>query len=154
MLAVMLFSFGNQARSAGFNMSSIGNVDTGGRQISHWWYTNGSPTLRGEASPGSEITVSVDGSEYGISADSAGDWVFVLPSPLADGDHQLVIANSGSEIRFVLTIGSGNVDWGAVEAGGGETLPTVGTVWPTLVILAAGLVMMIFGKRFLAYLRI
>lgn len=139
------------AWAAGFNLKSIGNVDTGGVQISHWWYTANQPTLRGEATPGATVTVTIDGVALEVTADSSGDWVFTPVTALGGGDHSVVIVSSGSEIKFTLTIGSENVDWAAVEAGGGETLPAVGVTWPTIMLAILGLSSLVISRRLLSF---
>ncbi|NCT66674.1 MAG: hypothetical protein GXC76_03410 [Rhodanobacteraceae bacterium] len=46
------------------------------------------PAVSGTAEPGSTVTVLVDGSAIGsTSADAAGQWLFAMPAPLADGLH-------------------------------------------------------------------
>lgn len=134
--------------AAGFNLKSIGNVETGGWQISHWWYTANQPTFRGEATPGAAVTVTIDGTALEVNADSSGDWVFTPVTALGGGDHSVVIASSGSEIKFTLTTGSENVDWAAVEAGGGETLPAVGVTWPTIMLMGLGLITAVSGIKY------
>jgi len=146
-MLVLLFGLsGGSVLASGFYLKSIGNVDTGGRQIDHWWYSGNQPTLKGEASPGADVIVEIDGTVLQVSADSAGEWVFTPTTVLSGGDHMVSIKGEGTEINFTLTIGSENVDWDAVGTGGGETLPTVGTIWPTLVMMAGAAVMMIGGK--------
>lgn len=148
-LGCLVLALGRQSVwAAGFNLKSIGNVDTGGKQISHWWYTASQPTFRGEATPGAAVTVTIDSTALEVNADSAGDWVFTPVAALGGGDHSVVMASSGSEIRFILTIGSENVDWAAVEKGGGETLPTVGVTWPTVMLISMGLIAAIGGMKY------
>ena len=126
-------------RAAGFNLRSIGAVSTEGKQVSHWWYTASQPTLKGEASPGTDVTVTIDDQPMVVSADSAGEWVFTPSSGLVSGDHSVGLTNSGSQINFILTIGSENVNWDAVEKGTGEAMPAAGVAWPTVVLLIGGL---------------
>jgi hypothetical protein len=125
--------------ASGFHLSSIGEVETKGQQISHWWYSGSRPTLRGEGLPGNDVTVSIDGNSLQTGTDSAGEWVFTPAENLATGDHQIVITSNGSEIKFTLTVGAENVNWEAVESGNKDTLPTVGVVSPTVLLLLAGI---------------
>ncbi|MCR9386590.1 Ig-like domain-containing protein, partial [Vibrio metoecus] len=47
------------------------------------------PTLSGTSEPDSLIIIKMeDGSEHSISVDSAGNWSFITPTPLSEGDHQ------------------------------------------------------------------
>ena len=137
----------SEALAAGFNLKSIGNVSTDGKQISHWWYTSNQPTFRGEAGTGADVTVDIDGTPLQVSADSAGDWVFTPTTTLTDGDHLVTLTSSGSEIKFTLTIGTANVDWNAVQAGTGEALPTVGIAWPTMALLGMAVFFLLSGAR-------
>jgi len=137
--------FGSLA--AGFNLKSIGEISTDGKQISHWWYSGNQPTFRGETGAGGDVTVDIDGTVLQVSANSAGDWVFTPTEVLSDGDHSVILTNSGSEIKFTLTIGAGNVNWEAVEKGGSEALPAVGTIWPTMAVMGVALLFLIGGSR-------
>ncbi len=143
---IMVFSV-NNVLAGGFNMTSIGQVDTSGLQISQWWYTSGNPTFRGEATSGAEVIYEIDGVALQINADSSGDWVFTPQSALSSGDHNIVIKSGESEIKFVLTIGNENVNWSTVEKGSGGVLPAAGTAWPTIITLVAGAVMLVLAKR-------
>ena len=73
-LILILFLFsGNDVLAGGFNLKSIGSVDTSGRQISHWWYTGSVATMKGEAVAGDTITISIDGEEATATADGDGN---------------------------------------------------------------------------------
>jgi hypothetical protein len=128
-------------------MTSIGDVNTSGRQISQWWYTSGNPTFRGEAASGAEVIYDIDGTALQINADSSGNWVFTPQTNLSPGDHNIKITSGGSEINFVLTVGSENVNWDSVEKGSGGVLPAAGTSWPTILFILGGGVMIVLGKK-------
>jgi hypothetical protein len=132
--------------ASGFNLKSIGSVDTSGRQISHWWYTSSSPTFIGEAPAGSTVTITIDGQETSVTADTNNDWSYTSGSLIGE-DHSILLTNNGSTINFTLTIGSENVDWDAVNADAETTtLPTVGIILPTVLLSSAG-VGLIFGAK-------
>ena len=137
----------NGVWAAGFNLKSIGELSVDGLMLSKWWYSGLQPTFRGEASPGSVITVTIDETALEIAADSSGDWVFTPVSVLSVGEHSMNFKNEAGEISFVLVLGSENVDWDAVESGGGEVLPTVGFLFPTLLSLGLGVGMVWVGRR-------
>lgn len=127
------------ALASGFNLKSIGSVDTSGRQISHWWYAGSVPVLTGEAPAGSTVTISVDGVEGSVTAGDSNDWSY-SPGSLSDGDHSVVITNNGSTINFTLTMGKENVNWEAVNSSvNTSTLPTVGIILPTTLLSSVGL---------------
>ena len=145
MLILFLFS-GNDVLAGGFNLKSIGSVDTSGRQISHWWYTGSVATMNGEAAAGETVTVSINGTEATTTADSEGNWTYVLEA-LTDGDHEIKLTSGGSTISFTLTMGTENVDWDAVNSGGGETLPAAGVLFPTLGLSMIGGVFVLISKK-------
>lgn len=145
MLTIMLTN-GKNVFASGFHLKSIGNVETGGRQISRWWYTSTKPVLHGEATPGAAVIIDVDGIALQINADSAGNWDFGM-NEMTNGDHQVTLTSNGSTIKFTLTIGNENVNWTAVESGSGETLPTVGWITPTLLLFISGLGMAVVGGK-------
>lgn len=147
MVFLMMIIFANQISAGGFNMTSIGQVDTSGLQISQWWYTSGNPTFRGEATSGAEVIYEIDGTALQINADSSGNWVFTPQNSLSSGDHNIKITSGGSEIKFILTIGSENVNWSTVEKGSGGVLPAAGNLWPTAMLLVLGGGMMVMAKR-------
>lgn len=130
-----------------FNIKSIGGADTDGKQISHWWVTSLQPVFRGEAVPGANVSVTIDGTALQVTADSSGDWVFTPVSALSAGDHSVIASSEGSNISFTLTTGRENVDWAAVEKGTAEALPTVGVVSPTFMMLVFGVVLAGIGVR-------
>lgn len=132
--------------AGGFNLKSIGSVDTSGRQISHWWYTGSVAIMKGEAAAGGTVNVSIDGEEATTIADGDGNWTYVPPG-LTDGDHQVTLTSGGSTIRFTLTMGASNVDWDAVNSGGGETLPAAGVLFPTLALTSLGSLLVLVSKK-------
>lgn len=132
--------------ASGFNLKSIGSVDTSGRQISHWWYAGAVPVFTGEAPSGSTVTISIDGSEGSVTAGDSNDWSY-SPGSLSDGDHKVVITNNGSTINFTLTMGADNVDWEAVNNDANtSTLPTVGIIFPTTLFSLIGLGLVVLAK--------
>lgn len=135
------------AMASGFHISSIGGVSTGGQQLSHWWISRLRPVFEGEATPGAEITVTIDSASVVIYADSSGDWQYQPENDLTAGDHQVSFASSGSTVSFTLTLGTDNVDWNMVSSGATETLPTVGFFLPTLALLGGGGGLMVLGKK-------
>jgi len=147
-LFAWLFNFNKvDVQASGFNLKSIGSVDTSGRQISHWWYSGSVPVFTGEAPSDSTVTISVDGTEGTVTAGGNNDWSY-SPGLLSDGDHSVVITNNGSTINFTLTMGADNVNWEAVNsAAGTSTLPTVGVILPTILLSSTGAGLVALTKR-------
>jgi len=144
---VCVVSFKGEVLASGFNLKSIGSVDTGGRQISHWWYSGINAVFNGEAPAGSVVTVSVDGSEGTATSDGNNNWSYSAGA-LSGGDHTVVISNNGSTINFTLTMGAENVNWEAVNADAGTTtLPTVGVVLPTVLLSTLGSGLLLAAKK-------
>jgi len=137
----LLFSLYNYTpvSAAGFNLKSISGVNTDGKIYSRWYYTGLQPTFSGEAPGSSAVDIIIDGQSYQTAANAAGEWQFTVPAALTAGDHTVVLKNNGSEINFTLTLGKENVNWDEISQGGGETLPTVGIISPTIISLLGGL---------------
>lgn len=153
MLLVMIVSFGvwgqGEVLASGFHVSEIGGITTNGVQSGHWWNTNLRPTFRGEALPGAEVSLTIDGTAIVINADSSGNWAYQPEAALSSGDHLIVIASNGSTVNFTLTLGTENIDWETVDKGSSDTLPTVGTSWPTVLISLVGVMMLGWGGKML-----
>jgi len=144
---IVLFSVGkNNVLASGFNIKSIGAIDTSGLQLSHWWYTNSNPTLVGEAPSGSSVSISIDGTETSITADSNNSWTYTTGS-LSEGDHTIIVGNNGATINFVITIGANNVNWDAVAKTPSQTLPTVGIILPTVLLSMSGFGFLFAAKK-------
>jgi len=137
---------GQRTLASGFNLKSIGEVDTSGKQISQWWYSGSNPIFRGEASPGAVVEIDIDGEKNSVTADESGSWSYNAPT-LADGDHSVLLSSNESSISFTLTIGVENVNWEAVGSDSGEALPTAGIIWPGLVALLTGIGGMVGGGK-------
>jgi hypothetical protein len=149
LLGLVLFNLSkSRVLASGFNIKSIGSVNTSGQQLSHWWYTNSNPTFVGEAPSGSTVSISIDGTETSVTADGSNSWSYTSGS-LSAGDHTIIVGNNDSTIKFTLTIGTENINWDAVNKGSSETLPTAGIVLPTLALSMSGLGF-IFGAKKLA----
>ena len=134
---LFLFS-GNKVLAGGFNLQSIGGVDTSGRQLSQWWYSGSSPVFIGEAGAGASVEIDIDGEKGTAVADESGYWSYGSPN-LSDGDHQVLLTSSESTISFTLTTGVENVNWDAVNSDSGtEALPAAGIIWPSLIVLLTG----------------
>lgn len=145
---ILWFTSSSQVWAGTFNLKSIGQLSTEGKQISHWWYSGSTPILSGEAAAGASVLVKVDGEENTVTADESGNWSF-NPGNLGDGDHEIVLSSDGSNISFTLTMGAENVDWTAVESGSGEALPAAGNGLPTISLLIIGIGMVVWGRKYI-----
>jgi hypothetical protein len=143
---ILFLFFGKSVFAGGFNLQSIGSVNTSGQQISHWWYTGSMATMKGEAATDDTVTISIDGTETTTTANGEGNWTYV-PESLSDGDHEVVLSSGGSTISFTLTMGAENVDWDAVNNGSGEALPAAGILFPTLGLSMLGLIFVLISKQ-------
>jgi len=136
--------------ASGFNLKSISQLNTDGRQISHWWYSGLQPVFHGEASPDSAVVADIDGQTAQINTDSSGNWDYQPVTALTAGDHQVSFTNSGGVIKFTLTLGSENVNWDSIDKeGSGSAMPTAGGIEPTLILIGGSLSALVIGKRFL-----
>jgi len=146
-LSLFLLTSVDKVFAGGFNLKSIGQIDTSGRQISHWWYSGSSAVMKGETISGSTVTVSVDGIEGVATVDDDGNWTYT-PASLADGDHEIILTSNGSTIKFTLTTGATNVNWDVVEKDVSvSALPTVGVAFPTIIFMSMGGVLFLAGKK-------
>lgn len=144
---IMLFGLvKSNVLASGFNIKSIGAVNTSGLQLSHWWYTNSNPTIVGEAPSGSSVSISIDGTETTVTADESNNWSYTTGG-LSDGDHSIAVSNNGSTISFTLTTGANNVNWDAVAKTPSQTLPTVGIILPTVLLSASGFGFLFAAKK-------
>jgi len=149
-LALILTVFGlanKKVMAGGFNLKSIGGVDTSGRQISHWWYSGSSVIFRGEAMSGSTVTISIDGANGTTTAGSDNSWTYSAGT-LTDGDHSVILTSDGSTIKFTLTTGTNNVDWDTVgKDASTSALPAAGVAFPTITLMAVGGSLIVLAKK-------
>lgn len=146
LLSVLLIPI-NKVFAGGFNLKSISQVDTSGRQISHWWYSGSSPIMKGEAMGGGTVTISIDGNQATATADSDGNWTY-SSAALTDGDHTVILASGGSTINFTLTTGVNNVDYDAIGKDTGTTaLPAAGVTFPTISLIIIGGSFVLLAKK-------
>jgi hypothetical protein len=144
----LFFIFPLKIMAGGFAIHSIGGVSTNNRQLSTFWHTSTAPVITGVAVAGSTVTVSANSQNSEIIADSSGKWSYT--AALGAGTHAMTFANNGATLAMNLTLGSENVDWTKASIGGNEeTLPSVGTTWPTLLIFGLGLSTIVLGKKYL-----
>jgi len=125
--------FTKTAYAGSFNLTSIGNLNTSGQQISHWWYSGLNPVLKGEMLTGNTVKISINGIESEASITDS-TWSY-NPGTLSEGDHDVVLTSGDSTISFTLTLGTENINWEATKKGDGERLPTVGVIFPTLILI-------------------
>ena len=145
-LLVIFSLFTKTVYAGGFNLKSIGQVNTDGQQISHWWYAGLTPILVGEATALNEVTVSIDGIENKTTADTSGNWTY-NPGSLTSGDHAIILISDGSTISFTLTLGAENVDYAAIGSGSAETLPTAGVTFPTVILISIGGLLFLTARK-------
>lgn len=139
----------NQVMASGFNLKSIGSVETNG-MVSHWWYTSPNPKLKGESLPTVAVDVSIDGETETVPTSSDGEWEY-QSTKLTTGDHEVVLKSGDSTISFRLTIGTDTVDWDAVGKGSTKALPVAGSTETTIVLLASSLAMAAIGGKILLH---
>jgi len=91
--------------ASGFQLKTIGGLNTIGKLYDHWWYSNGQPTFAGEGVSASEVVATIDGTVQNITVDENSLWSFTPAQSLANGDHQISFSSNESVISFTLTIG-------------------------------------------------
>jgi len=125
------------------SVTSIGTIDVEGELLTAYTYTSENPTIRGTANPSEDVTITVDGVAYTVTANSSGIWTYT-PSTLLDGDaYDIVIQSEATSIGFALTItevGVGDVD-DVVETT--ATLPDTGIGDYTFLLALGGIITLI-----------
>ncbi|PJA41242.1 hypothetical protein CO178_00635, partial [candidate division WWE3 bacterium CG_4_9_14_3_um_filter_34_6] len=106
--ALLAFSFVSFLASSvilagSLKLTKIGALDLGGKTYPEWWYTAINPTLYGEATTSSALTVAYGDKSGTATADSAGKWSFVLP--LDKGDYDIKITSGSDSYAFKLHLG-------------------------------------------------
>ncbi len=146
LLALFFLLSAPQAFASGFNLKSIGGVNTDGKLYSQWYHTSLQPTFTGEAPADSTVTINIDGTDYTTTADSSGSWSWTPSSALSGGDHSVTLTNNESTISFTLTLGNENINWDSVGSGTAtdSSLPTVGVTFPTIMLLTSGVAISLF----------
>lgn len=99
------------------------------------------PTFSGTAPKGSVVNISVKSTEVkGVTtADGSGNWTWVTPEVLEDGNHTITVSGSS---------GSTSVAFSVNSSGTGSTsgeLPDAGVSYPTIVGLFLGSIILILG---------
>jgi len=136
----------SQVVASGFQLTSIGSVDTTGLQYSEWWYQSPNPTLSGVTSSGGTVEVSVNGSVATVTADGNGEWTTTTSTP--EGDHTITLTSNGSVITFTLHIGQTMPDNIATASGtGSSTQPVAGNATPTMLLVMSGIAALVFGLK-------
>ena len=143
--AIFLLFFYTTALAAGFNLKSINGVSTDGTWSSQWYHTDLQPSLSGDASAGKEVKITVDDNAYTTTADESGNWSWTPPEALSSGDHSVVLASSGGEIKFSLTLGKENIDSSKIGKAG-KKMPTVGVATPTMLLLGIGILFLLLPQ--------
>ena len=101
-------------------------MDLGGNAYTEWWYTQENPTLSGVAAADATVTVSINGTESEVVADSSGNWTFT-PTTLTTGDHTVVITTGGETYSFTLHAGQQLAEGVGAETGGESGVPVTGS---------------------------
>jgi hypothetical protein len=129
--------------ASGFQLQSIGTLDTTGYQYGEWWYSSPNPTLSGTTEPQATIEVTVDGVSQTITADSSGNWS--APTTMSEGDHTVSLSSSTGNYTFTVHIAQ------SMPAGVGTpsamTQPVAGNASLTLAILFLGLLSIAGGFK-------
>lgn len=133
-----LILFSSSLLAAGFQLKAIGALDVTGTMSSEWWYTSANPVLSGTADPESEVTVTINGQEYQVTADGLGSWSYV-PEGLTEGSHEISLTAAAGSQSFTLNIGPVPAD---VSAPAQQSQPVAGSTEQTMwLFLGAGLIL-------------
>lgn len=128
---------------SGFTVRKVGGLNVDGLVYSRLWYTKGNVTISGGTLPNETVTATVDGAASTVTADVSGNWSYT--TTLAAGDHAMSFSSISSTVSFTLTIGALPEGVGGLPT---ATAPTVGSIWPTALLLLTG-VGLVIGPLFL-----
>lgn len=106
------------------------------------------PVITGNASPNSTVTITIYSEPQTVTVvtDSNGNWEYVVPNPLEEGPHTIVVAaldpitnvTKTATLAFVVSDQSGN-------SATGSAMPISGSVENTLMILFIGVFFILAG---------
>lgn len=143
MLICLLVALTSQVHAAGFQLESIGSLDTTGYQYPEWWYSGNNPNLSGTASPNATITVTINDTSQTVTADANGTWS--TPTTLSTGDHTITLASDSGNYTFTLHIGSAMPE--GVGTPSAMTQPVAGNIEVTLAMFAIGFILLASGLK-------
>jgi hypothetical protein len=136
-----------------FKITSIGEITVSSTLGSKIWRKSTKPIIRGTATPGANISVSIDGTALQVSADSSGNWTFTPQSTLSVADHTLKVTNVSNSVEQTTTVAAGSTVDANTQTeynnGGIRTLPRTGGTTPTILLLGFGTVLICIGKKYL-----
>jgi len=136
-----------------FKVTSIGEITVGSALSSKIWRKSTKPIIRGTATPGANISVSIDGTALQVSADSAGNWTFTPQSTLSAADHTIKVTNVSNSVEQTTTVAAGSTVDANTQTeynnGGIKTLPRTGGTVPTLLLLGFGSALICIGGKYL-----
>lgn len=102
------------------------------------------PTFRGTGTPGSMLTITVQSTKQTetIAVQSDGTWEWTPKQPLSPGTHTLTVTPQGGTPVVVQF----QIAQNAVATPSSDTsLPSAGEPWQTLVLVALGILLIVFG---------
>lgn len=142
-IASLMIALSVSVHAAGFQLESIGSLDTTGYQYPEWWYSGDNPTLSGTASPNATITVTINDTPQTVTADANGTWS--APTTLTTGDHTIILTSDSGNYTFTLHIGSAMPE--GVGTPSAMTQPVAGNLEVTLAIFAIGTILLASGLK-------
>lgn|GEM_PF-1763297 len=147
-LAVCVVFAARSAMAEEFALLKLGTLDTAGKNAKHWYFTGTRPELKGTASRGANVDITLDSSFNTVKASvTDGTWSFKPEKDLEKKDYNVTIASGDQQISFILSIG---MEMPANTGGDAEAptqLPQTGALIPTLLLLVTAGGFMYFGFR-------
>jgi len=124
-----------------------------GNPGTNWYYTSQNPRLSGTAVASSNVTITIDGTDYPVSADANGNWSY-SPTTLTTGDRSISVVGDGQTMSFTLHVGQSvpSSTSTSTSTGSAQTLPVSGAVENTLMLLGGGAILIFVGWRLSAAL--
>jgi len=140
---ILTLSLSAKIFAAGFQLESIGSLNTTGYQYPEWWYSSDHPTLNGITTANSTITITINDHSESVTADEQGNWTF--PTTLTTGDHTITLSSDAGSYHFTLHLNSAMP--AGVSTPSATTQPVAGNLHLTLLLFFLGLLMLGSGLK-------
>lgn len=105
-LTVTFFGISSFAYATTLSLTSIGNVDTSGKNsVQTWYYTGSQPSLAGTAPANIDVNITVGSVSSTTTADAKGNWSWQTTQDFAQGENQVTLTSGSETLSFKLVIG-------------------------------------------------
>ena len=122
-------------------LTQVGGV-TFVQGANHFWVTSPTPAFSGVTTANEQVTGTVGSQAVSATADASGNWLWTPETDLS-GDNTVSITSGSQSVSFTLTIGNLPAN---IASASGSTLAPAGSISPTIILLAGGFTLVLFGS--------